>query len=122
MYSMLLNALGDFPPKKIHYRDQKLTRAEKPLTTAVTGKTIQLDGLVKGLQKDQILIVSGKLNADDEDTVSEVVLVESATPKQKTGYSACARMRVNASAAPSTARTSKMGGEVVLPVSAALRG
>ena len=68
----------------VYAQSEELTRAEKPLTTPVTGNTIQLDGLVKGLQKDHILIVSGKLNADDEDTVSEVVLVESVTPNEET--------------------------------------
>ncbi|MFQ5856545.1 MAG: putative baseplate assembly protein [Anaerolineae bacterium] len=68
----------------VYAESEELTRADKPLTTAVTGNTIQLDGLVEGLQKDQALVVSGKLNADDEDTVSEVVFVESATPNEKT--------------------------------------
>lgn len=68
----------------VYAESEELTRADKPLTTAVTGNTIQLDGLVEELQKDHILIVSGKPNAEDGDTVSEVVLVEFATPDEKT--------------------------------------
>ena len=68
----------------IFAQSEKLDQAEVPLTTLLTGTKIELDGCVDGLTKGQTLIVSGKLNADDEDTISEVVTVESATPGEDT--------------------------------------
>lgn len=67
----------------VYLESEELTLIDKPLGTPVTGNIIQLNGGVEGLLKDHRLIVSGKLKAGDADRVSEVVLVESATPKKK---------------------------------------
>ncbi len=55
---------------------EELTRAEKPLETTVKGNSIELSAPVSGLQKGQPLIISGKLNEDDDDPVSEVAFFE----------------------------------------------
>ena len=65
-------------------QSEELTPAEKPLTTLVTGTEITLDGCIEGLVKGQILIVNGKLDEDDTETLNEVVTVESATPGEDT--------------------------------------
>ena len=59
-------------------QSEEMEQAEVPVTTPVTGTKIDLDGCVDGLTKGQTLIVSGKLDEDDADTVSEVVKLESA--------------------------------------------
>ena len=61
---------------------EELTRAEKPLTTNVKGNTIVLSQAVSGLKKGQPLIISGKLNEDDEDPVSEVAFFEPSAEKE----------------------------------------
>jgi predicted phage baseplate assembly protein len=57
---------------------EKLTPADEPITDVITGKQIELAGLVTGLVVDQPLIVSGKLDASDEKAAATVVFVEQA--------------------------------------------
>lgn len=51
---------------------EELERAEKRLQTRVKDSTIELDAPVTGLLRGQPLIISGRLNAADEEPVSEV--------------------------------------------------
>ena len=64
----------------VYAESEKLELAGKPIETAIQGKTIQLAGLVNGLQRDHVIIVSGKEHVDDGLEVSEVAVVASATP------------------------------------------
>ena len=68
----------------VYAQSEQLEQAEVPVTTPVTGTKIDLDGCVDGLTKGQTLIVSGKLDEDDEDTISEVVTLDSATVGEDT--------------------------------------
>ncbi len=55
---------------------ERLTLAEEPLTTPLTGKQIDVAGAVADLRKGQPLIVSGKLTENDEQPTAVVVFVE----------------------------------------------
>lgn len=57
-------------------QSEELDRAEKPLTTLVEGNTIELGSHVDGLQPGQPIIVTGKLNEQDEADTSEVAFVD----------------------------------------------
>lgn len=61
---------------------EELTRAEKPLETKVENNTIELDRLVEGLEESQPIIVSGKLDEDDDEVVNEVMFVESTVDQE----------------------------------------
>ncbi|MFO7633079.1 MAG: putative baseplate assembly protein [Caldilinea sp.] len=55
---------------------EKLTPAEEPIADVVTGKQIEVAGLVTDLVAGQPIIVNGKLNAGDENPTATVVFVE----------------------------------------------
>ena len=86
----------------VYVQSEELAQAEKPITTPVTGTDITLDGSIVGLVKDQILIVSGKLDEDDTETLNEVVKVASSTPGEKTTALVLQNGGLTNSYAPST--------------------
>jgi hypothetical protein len=57
-----------------------LTPAEEPIDAVVTGKQIEVAGLVTDLAPDQPIIVSGKINENDETPSAVVVFVEQVIP------------------------------------------
>lgn len=59
---------------------EHLAPAEAPLNDVVTGKQIEVAGVVTGFAEGQPLIVSGKLNANDEKPTATVVFVEQVVP------------------------------------------
>jgi predicted phage baseplate assembly protein len=59
---------------------EALLPAQTPIDSALTGKTIEVAGLVNGLVAGQPLIVSGKLTASDERPTATVVFVEQVAP------------------------------------------
>lgn len=65
---------------------EELTLALRPITKAVMGKTIELEGLVDGLVRGRALIVQGKRFgsvAEDASAITEVVLLEKAASDQE---------------------------------------
>ena len=59
---------------------EQLTPAEEPIFEAVTGKQIEVAGLVADLTPGQPIIVSGKLNESDPLPTAAVVFVEQVIP------------------------------------------
>ncbi len=56
-----------------------LSLATEPILDPVTGKQIEVAGMISNLAKDQPLIISGKVHASDEQPTSVVVFVETVT-------------------------------------------
>lgn len=59
---------------------EKLTPAEEPIDAVVTGKQIEVAGLLTDLAPDQPIIVSGKIAESDETPNAVVVFVEQVIP------------------------------------------
>ncbi|MBW7883201.1 MAG: putative baseplate assembly protein [Caldilineaceae bacterium] len=61
-------------------QSEELTLAEAPIDDPVTGKQIEVIGTVTDLAADQPIVVSGKLNEDDDTPTGTVVFVEQTKP------------------------------------------
>lgn len=60
----------------VYLQTEELARAERPIAEKIEGNRIDLNGRITVLQPDQPIVVSGKVDRDAEETVSEVAFVE----------------------------------------------